>query len=96
MLFRAGSAKNHDKLKGLTGMQLALNKKCSNIPVVVYKDLHIFRICALIAGAQLIVATSLHCRIVALVYNVPRITISASPSFAVQAQLFRGHRGLLD
>ena len=47
--------------------------------IKVHEDAHIFGICALIAKAELLVATSLHCRIVAVNYHVPRVTFASPP-----------------
>merc|ERR1712194_622857 len=60
-----------------------------DLPIAVFEELNIFRICAVISEAALLVSTSLHTRIVALNYHVPRVTFSARPevskhSFFVQ------------
>ena len=55
------------------------------MPIRVHTDVHIFGICALIAEANLLVATSLHCRIVALNYHVPRVTFASKPTLTKHA-----------
>lgn len=55
------------------------------MPIRVHTDVHIFGICALIAEANLLVATSLHCRIVALNYHVPRVTFASEPAVSKHA-----------
>ena len=81
VLFRAGTAPGHDSLDRLHQLKRAMRLSgCSEQrPIKVHEDVHIFGICALIAKAELLVATSLHCRIVAVNYHVPRVTFASSP-----------------
>ena len=86
VLFRAGAADGHDNLRTLQHLRKELarageaDEACMLHSVLVYEDLHIFGICALIAEAALLVASSLHCRIIAVNYHVPRVTIGVFPS----------------
>ena len=86
VLFRAGAANGHDNLHTLQHLRKELarvgevNGACMLHSVLVYEALHIFGICALIAEAALLVASSLHCRIIAVNYHVPRVTIDVFPS----------------
>ena len=78
VLFRAGAI--HDSLPTLNNVKALMKKTCaSDIPIVVFEELNIFCICAVIAEAALLMSTSLHARIVALNYHVPRVTFSAKP-----------------
>jgi hypothetical protein len=86
VLFRAGAADGHDSLHTLQHLRKELarvgeaNGACMLHSVLVYEALHIFGICALIAEAALLVASSLHCRIIAVNYHVPRVTMDVFPS----------------
>ena len=71
-LFRAGAAAGHDNLKDLQTIQHIIETN-SSVPVEVFSGLNIWDICALISRAEVLVASSLHCRIVAFAYSVPRI-----------------------
>jgi hypothetical protein len=88
VLFRAGAI--HDSLPALENVQASMRRTCApDLPIAVFEELNIFRICAVISEAALLVSTSLHTRIVALNYHVPRVTFSARPevskhSFFVQ------------
>lgn len=78
VLFRAGAI--HDSLQTLGKVKDAMQRKCApEVPVVIFEELDIFCICALIAESALLLSTSLHARIVALNYQVPRVTFSARP-----------------
>ena len=81
VLFRAGTAPFHDSLDRLHQLKRAMRRGgCpEQLPIKVHEDNHIFGICALIAEAELLVATSLHCRIVALNYHVPRVAFASPP-----------------
>ena len=72
VFFRAGAAAGHDNLKDLQTIQRIIETK-SSVPVEVFSGLNIWDICALISRAEVLVASSLHCRIVAFAYSVPRI-----------------------
>ena len=87
VLFRAGTAPGHDSLNMLHQLKRAMRLGgCSEqLPIKVHEDAHIFGICALIAKAELLVATSLHCRIVALNYHVPRVTFASPPRLVKHA-----------
>jgi len=88
VLFRAGAI--HDSLPALENVQSSMRRTCApDLPIAVFEELDIFSICAVISEAALLVSTSLHTRIVALNYHVPRVTFSARPevskhSFFVQ------------
>ena len=81
VLFRAGTAPFHDSLDRLHQLKRAMRRGgCpEQLPIKVHEDIHIFGICAPIAEAELLVATSLHCRIVALNYHVPRVAFASPP-----------------
>lgn len=70
-LFRAGAAPWHDDLD-------VLRRLASRLPgprVRVFGSLHPWDVCALVAGAQAVCASSLHARIVALAYACPRVSV---------------------
>ena len=79
VFFRAGAAKGHDSiakyksvlLPYFSGVCILLFKDATRLPA---QGLHVFAISALISRAELVVALSLHCRILALAYSHPRVT----------------------
>lgn len=84
VLFRAGAV--HDSLPALENVQASMRRTCApDLPIEVFEELNIFRICAVISEAALLVSTSLHARIVALNYHVPRVTFSARPEVSKHA-----------
>jgi len=72
IFFRAGAATHHDSLSTYRD----LGKRMSS-EYYIMEDLDIWKICALISRAQLQVSTSMHTRIIAYAYQVPRVTLDA-------------------
>lgn len=71
ILFRAGAAPWHDELEPYWRLQTRLPPG----QVHVSQDLNIWHICALLAGSTLYCGSSLHGRIVAMAYGLPRINL---------------------
>jgi hypothetical protein len=70
-LFRAGAAPWHDD-------PVLYEKVQNRLPagrVRVFRSLHLWNICALIAASRGVVSSSLHGRIVALAYALPRVSL---------------------
>lgn len=70
----AGTANYHDSLEGLYRFKQLADE--SSVPVEVLPSVDIFTICQQIASAAAVVSTSLHYRIVARSYGVPRLTMN--------------------
>jgi len=83
VLFRAGAAPWHDDLEPYRRLAGRLRA-----PAVVAEALHIFDICALIAGSRGFLGTSLHGRIVALAFGVPRASLVADTAVLSKAGAF--------
>lgn len=71
VLFRAGSAPWHDDPALYEKLQYRLPPGT----VRIFRSLHLWDICALIAASRGIVSSSLHGRIVALAYGLPRVSL---------------------
>ena len=71
-LFRAGAAPWHDDLEVYE--RLAVRLRAARVRV--FDSLNVWAICALIAGSRIYCGSSLHGRIVAMAYALPRINIS--------------------
>lgn len=74
VLFRAGAAPLHDDL----ALYRALAARMHHRPLI-FESLHVWDICALIAHSRLFCGSSLHGRIVALAYGLPRASVLPSP-----------------
>jgi len=85
--FRAGAAYTHDSMADYREVAA---KMASNVDVGYVSDLNIWKICAVIGKAQLVIATSLHVRIVSFAFSVPRITIEASTKLMNNIPIFDG------
>ena len=73
VFFRAGAAPWHDD-QGL------YEKVCGLLPPAsarIFGSLHLWDICALIATSRAVIASSLHARVVAVAYGLPRVSIKA-------------------
>jgi hypothetical protein len=71
VLWRAGAAPWHDDLG-------ALQRLAARLPagrVHVFESLHLWETCAVAAGARAVCASSLHARIVALAFGLPRVSL---------------------
>jgi len=71
VLFRAGSAPWHDD----PALYEKLQRRLPPGTVRLFPSLHLWDICALIAASRGIVSSSLHGRIVALAYGLPRVSL---------------------
>jgi hypothetical protein len=71
VLFRAGSAPWHDD----PALYEKLQRRLPPGTVLIFPSLHLWDICALIAASRGIVSSSLHGRIVALAYGLPRVSL---------------------
>lgn len=73
VFFRAGAAPGHDSMaKYVTWLLDHLSARSSFI----FRSLNIWDICNLISNAKGVVASSLHVRIIAMQYGVPRLTLA--------------------
>ncbi|WP_321945484.1 polysaccharide pyruvyl transferase family protein [Paraburkholderia sp. J10-1] len=72
VLFRAGAAPWHDDLEVYE--RLAVRLRAAHVRV--FASLNVWDICALIAGSRIYCGSSLHGRIVAMAYALPRVNIS--------------------
>lgn len=71
-LFRAGAAPWHDDLHCHERLARRLPAGTARM----FSSLHLWDICALIAASRGVVASSLHARIVALAYDLPRVSLT--------------------
>lgn len=71
VLFRAGSAPWHDDLDSLQRLATRFQAR----PPVIFNSLHLWDICALIAESRAYCGSSLHGRIVATAFCLPRLNI---------------------
>ncbi|MDP2028499.1 MAG: polysaccharide pyruvyl transferase family protein [Thiobacillus sp.] len=71
VLFRAGAAPWHDDPALIETMQHRLPPGSARL----FPSLHLWDICALIATSRGVVGSSLHSRIVALAYGLPRVSL---------------------
>ncbi|TXC82469.1 polysaccharide pyruvyl transferase family protein [Paraburkholderia azotifigens] len=78
VLFRAGAAPWHDDLSCLERTAAQMHAPC----VQVFRSLNIWDICALIAHSRGYLGSSLHGRIVAMAYGLPRINLLRDEDFA--------------
>jgi hypothetical protein len=70
-LFRAGAAPWHDD----PALYDALQRRLPRGTAWLFPSLHLWDICALIAASRGVVSRSLHSRIVALAYGLPRVSL---------------------
>jgi len=70
-LFRAGAAPWHDDPALVEKLQRRLPSGTARL----FPSLHLWDICALIAASRGVVSRSLHGRIVALAYGLPRVSL---------------------
>ena len=82
VLFRAGAAAHHDRLEPY---ELLVSRW--TVPVQIFHSLHIWELCALVAGARCFVGTSLHGRIVATAWGVPRMFLPLVPNAKVNEHI---------
>ena len=78
VLFRAGAAPWHDDL----AVYERLSRRLHVTTVRVFASPNLWDICALIAGSRAYCGSSLHGRIVAMAYALPRVNISHPDHFA--------------
>lgn len=81
-LFRAGAAPWHDSLEVLQ----RIASRMRNAAVTVFESLDIWDICALIAGSRGFCGSSLHGRILATAFGLPRLNLARSADPAVAAK----------
>lgn len=82
VLFRAGAAPWHDQLEPYRRLVARLP-----MPAAIFQSLDIWDICALIAGASEVWASSLHAVIVARAFGVPYAPLPLEPDHPVLAKL---------
>ena len=71
VLFRAGAAPWHDD----PGLYEKVQRRLPSGTLRLFQSLHLWDICALIAASRGVVSSSLHGRIVALAYGLPRVSL---------------------
>jgi hypothetical protein len=71
VFFRAGAAPWHDD----QGLYEKVLRRLRPGSAVVFESLHLWDICALIAASREVIASSLHARVVAVAYGLPRVSI---------------------
>ena len=71
VLFRAGAAPWHDDLALYENVRARLPQDCAGL----FASLHVWDICALIAASRGTIASSLHARIAALAFALPRVSL---------------------
>lgn len=74
VLFRAGAAPFHDDL----AMYRTLAVRMHHTPLI-FESIQLWEICALIAHCRLFCGSSLHGRVVALAYGLPRVSVLPPP-----------------
>lgn len=72
VLFRAGAAPWHDDPQ----CHARLVRRLPAGTARMFSSLHLWDICALIAASRAVIASSLHARIVALAYGLPRVSLT--------------------
>ena len=77
VFFRAGAALGHDDLGMYRKVKKAMFANMTEEKAHIFEELDIWRITSLIANSNLVIATSLHVRIISFAYSVPRITLNA-------------------
>jgi len=77
VFFRAGAALGHDSIieYGYVKDKMALHGVENRTDI--FTGLNIWDITSLIANAELVIGTSLHVRVIAFAYSVPRVTFNA-------------------
>lgn len=80
-LFRAGAAPWHDDLATLERLAARMHTRA----VAVFRSLHLWDICALIASSRAFCGSSLHGRIVAMAFGLPRLNLCAGTPNAMYA-----------
>lgn len=85
VLFRAGAAPWHDDLELLARLQARL--AANTVPAWLFQSLHLWDICALLAGARLFCGSSLHARLVARAFAVPALSLAANEAEARQGKV---------
>jgi len=83
VLFRAGAAPWHDDIEVLRRMSSRMKARGR-----VFESLDIWDICALIAGSRGFCGSSLHGRILALDYGLPRVSVTAAGGLAGKEEAF--------
>ena len=71
VFFRAGAAPKHDSMKAFRNV----GERIKGTPVHYFDELNIWRICALISRASMVVSSSLHVRIGSLSFSRPSASI---------------------
>lgn len=87
VLFRAGAAPWHDDLELLSRLQARLSAEPDAVPAWLFQSLHLWDICALLAGARLFCGSSLHARLVARAFAVPAVSLAASEAEAQRGKV---------
>jgi hypothetical protein len=70
VFFRAGAAPWHDSLN----CYRRIAQRMKTAPPIIFESLDLWEICAVISCSRLTCASSLHARIVAMAYGLPRLT----------------------
>ena len=77
VFFRAGSV--HDTLDSYEIIQEKLAEVGVRNDIHIFRGLNIWDITSIIANSELVIGTSLHVRIIAFAFAIPRVTFSARP-----------------
>ena len=76
VFFRAGAAQGHDLLAPYQKIQNEMIDRGFRSNIHIFEGLDIWDISSLIAHSELVIATSLHVRIIAFAFSIPRTTFS--------------------
>jgi len=77
VFFRAGAALGHDSITEYVHVRDKMAVQGVKNKTEIFTGLNIWDITSLIANAELVIGTSLHVRVIAFAYSVPRVTFNA-------------------
>ena len=72
----AGLASGHDSFEGMKKLEALIAAKLGDNRVHIQRDRNVYRQVAAIARSRIVIASSLHCRIVASAFARPRVSLS--------------------
>ena len=86
VFFRAGAATHHDSLKPYQTVLENMRAQGLSNNIHIFSGLDIWDITSLIAYSELSIGTSLHVRIIAFAFSVPRVTFSPQAKHIIMIQ----------